>query len=72
MNKESRKIIEFIDSDDLTTEKLEEIKKRFTNSRDFTNQIGYLVMEIVNTNQEFYQLNRNKLEIEKISERYFG
>ena len=72
MNKESRKIIEFIDSDDLTTEKLEEIKKRFTNSRDFTNQIGYLVMEIVNTNQEFYQLNRNKLEIEKISERYFA
>ena len=72
MTKETKKILSFIESDETSQAKLKELSESHTNFKDFYNQTGYVIMDIVNTNKDFHNLSRNNIEIDLISERYFG
>ena len=72
MNRETKKLLEYIDNSIEYKDKLTEIQTTYPNFRDFYNQVGYIIMDIVNTNKQFHNLSRNNIEIELITERFFG
>ncbi len=70
MNKETTKIVEFIENSRYKS-KIEEVRARFSNYKDFSNQTGYVIMDILNNEREFYDYPRNDIELSKIVELYF-
>jgi len=72
MNKETKKVLKYIDNNPEIEQKLKTLGKKFNNFKDFYNQTGYVIMDIVNRNKEFYTLDRTRIDIYTVSERYFG
>lgn len=71
MNKETKKILKFIEETPQWFEKLKAIRAKNSNYKDFFNQIGYLLMELLNTEKNFFDYPREKIEISKIANLYF-
>lgn len=71
MNRETAKIISFIETSDIYKEKFKVTRSKYSNFKDFRNQAGYIVMEILNSEKEFFDYPRKDIEILKIVELYF-
>lgn len=71
MNKETTQIIDYIHQSGHYLEKIDQLREKYNNIKDFQNQFGYMIMEIVNEEKKFIHLSRNKIELELITERYF-
>lgn len=71
MNKETLKVFEFMVNNPKWVNKVKETKVRFPNYKDFYNQAGYLIMEILSTEKEFMDYPRNDINIKKIVDMYF-
>lgn len=71
MNRETRKVIDFINDTPEYTNKVQELRKKFSNHKDFSNQVLYLVQEILNTQKKFYDYPRHKIDLFVISNIYF-
>lgn len=71
MNKTTQKIYDRIKSDDHLMNYVQLKRELFPNSRDFTNQVGYVVMELVSTEKDLFNINRSDIEIDKIAQELF-
>ena len=72
MTKETKKVLEIINNDPEMVAKIDNLKLKYTNIREFYNQIGYVIMDLVTTNKSLYTINRSKIDLYLITERYFG
>lgn len=71
MNNKTKKIVDFIDSNEKYINKILELKQKYSNSKDFfENLIKYVVMDILNSNKEFYDYPRSQIELDEIIRRY--
>lgn len=71
MNRETKKILNFIQQTPSWESRLEVLRKKHSNYKDFFNQIGYLLMELLNTEKAFFDYPRERIEISKIANLYF-
>ena len=71
MNRETMKIVSFIEQNEQYKGKLISIRERFPNYKDFMNQVGYVIMEILSNERQFYDYPRNDIQISKIVDLYF-
>lgn len=70
MNKETEKIVKFIEKSHYKDD-LNKLRKQCPNYKDFFNQAGYVVQSLLNTEQQFFDYPRRKVELDKIIELYF-
>lgn len=70
MNKETNKVLKFLENNPIELKKVRELKRKHTNYKDFYNQFGYLIMEILNT-KEFINLSRKAVDLEFLTDKYF-
>jgi hypothetical protein len=71
MNKETTQILDYIQKSGHYLEKIEQLRDKHINYKDFFNMLGYVVMEIVNEEKKFVHLSRKNIDLELITERYF-
>lgn len=71
MNKETKAMYEFILRSDIETAKLLALRDRYRNSRDFQNQLGYMIMGIMSTESKFFNINRNKVDLPGLVKEWF-
>ena len=71
MNKETKKVYDFIQQDEQLKQKVKSLRSKHNNFKDFYNQVGYVIMDILNRNKQFHDYPRNKIEIVKIAEMFF-
>lgn len=71
MNKETQVLIDYINKSGYYLEKVDKLKQKFNNIKDFTNQFGYVIMEIVGKEPTFLHLNRSNIELQELSVIYF-
>lgn len=71
MNKETQRIYDFINSSEELKNKIKSLRSKHNNFKDFYNQIGYVIMDVLNRNKQFHDYARNKIEIVKIAEMFF-
>lgn len=71
MNRETIKLVSFIEQNEQYTQELKEARGKFSNYKDFTNKVGYIVMGLLNTEKEFFDYPRNDIELSKIVALYF-
>lgn len=69
MNKETIKILTYIQNSENYKKKVKNLYKR--NSKDFSNQVLYVIMEIVSTEKKFFGMDRSKIDINAISQELF-
>lgn len=71
MNKISRQILSYIQNDNEQLAKVLNLKDRFNNHKDFTNQIGYVIMDVVSTEKRFFDIDRKEIEVNEIAQELF-
>lgn len=71
MNRETQQLLNYIDKSGFYLDKIASIRLKYSNIKDFNNMLGYVIMDIVNTERSFFNINRKNIEIELITEKYF-
>lgn len=71
MNKETQQILEHINKSGYALEKIDQLRSKWNNIKDFQNQFGYLVMEILSEEKKFLNLSRNKIDLPILAHRFF-
>lgn len=72
MNARTNKIVEFIESNGEYKKKVEDLRTRHANSKDFfDHMLKYVIMDILNTQKQFYDFPRNEIQLDEIMRRYF-
>ena len=71
MNKISQQILNFIRENDEWINKVLGIRSRFNNQKDFTNQVGYVIMDIVSREKKFFDINRSDIDVNGIAQELF-
>ena len=71
MNKETLKLFEFMVDNPEWINKLKQKREHFSNYKDFYNQAGYVIMELLNTEKKFFDYPRKDIQISKIADLYF-
>lgn len=72
MNKETSLLADYITQSGYYLEKIDNLKKKHPNSKDFFNSFGYLVQEILNEEKKFINLSRKNIDLPGLSNIYFG
>jgi hypothetical protein len=72
MNHETKLIINYIDNSGYYLEKLAKLRDRFNNIKDFENQFGYVVMEILNEEKKLINISRKNIDLPFLTQVYFG
>lgn len=72
MNKETSLLADYITKSGYYLEKIDNLKKKHLNSKDFFNSFGYLIMEILNEEKRFINLSRKNIDLPGLSNKYFG
>jgi hypothetical protein len=71
MNTRTKKIVEFIDSNEKYNNKIIELKQKYNNSKDFfDHMLKYVIMDILNTQKQFFDFPRNEIQLDEIVRRY--
>lgn len=70
MNKETNKVLKFLENNPIELKKVREMKLKHTNYKDFYNQFGYVIMNILN-NKEFVNVSRKNVDLEFLTDKYF-
>ncbi len=71
MNQETQRLYDFIENNKEYKDKILLNKEKYSNFKDFFNQTGYVIMDILSTEKEFFGYPRNKIELDIITERFF-
>lgn len=71
MNKETQQVFDYIEQSGFYLNKIDDIKAKYPNIKDFTLMVSYCIMEIVNTEKKFIHLNRKALELPKLAIKFF-
>lgn len=71
MNRETRKLIDFLNENDQYTTKLRTLREKHNNYKDFSNQVLYVIQEVLNTEKKFFDYPRNKIDLFIITNLYF-
>lgn len=70
MNKETEKLLKYIVESPYHQE-LSDLRRRNSNYKEFFNKAGYVIQKLLNTEQQFFDYPRRKVELDKIVELYF-
>lgn len=70
MNKETNTILKFLENNSEELTKVRNLKLKYTNYKDFYNQLGYQIMNILNQKQ-FINLSRKSVDLDFIVDKYF-
>lgn len=72
MNARTDKIVKFIDNSPEYQSKINELRKKYANSRDFfDNMLKYVIMDILNTQKQFFDFPRKEIQFDELVKRYF-
>lgn len=71
MNKETNILIEYINKSGYALDRIDKLRQQYTNIKDFHNQFGYLIMEILNEEKKFINLSRKNIELPILVSKYF-
>ena len=71
MNKETSILVEHIDKSGHALERIEQLRQKHNNIKDFQVMLGYLIMEIVSEEKKFINLSRKNIDLPMISQMYF-
>lgn len=71
MNKETALLSEYLNKSGHYLEKIDQFRAKYPNSKDFQNQFGYLIMEIVSEEKKFINLSRKNIDLPILSQMYF-
>ena len=71
MNKETSILVEHIDKSGYALERIEQLRQKHNNIKDFQVMLGYLIMEIVSEEKKFINLSRKNIDLPMISQMYF-
>ena len=71
MNSETKKILNLIKSNEQYVVRLINLREKYNNSKEFYNQMGYFIMDIVNTEKTLMNLKRKNIEFDIINKEFF-
>lgn len=72
MNTRTKKIVEFIDNNEKYKDKIIELRQKNKNSKDFFDVLlKYVIMDILNTEKQFYDFPRKEIQLDEIVRRYW-
>ena len=71
MNKETELLINFIDSSGFYLDKIDKLKTKYNNIKDFQFHLSYVIMDIVSQEKKFFNMSRKNIELDKITLKYF-
>lgn len=71
MNKETLKLFEFMVNNPKWISKIKEKRQQYPNYKDFYNQAGYILMEILTTEKQFFDYPRDRINVKKLVDMYF-
>lgn len=71
MNKETSQLIDYIEKSGFYLDKVDQLRSKYNNIKDFQNQVGYLIMEIVSEEKKFINLSRKNIDLDLITLKYF-
>jgi len=71
MNRISLKILQYILDSDKYWLRIRMKRSEYKNIKDFTYQVGYIIMDIVNKEPKFFDINRNDIDIDNIAQELF-
>ena len=72
MNKETRQLSDYIEKSGYYLDKVEKLREKHNNIKDFQNMLGYVIMEIVSEEKKFINLSRKEIDLPKLTEMYFS
>lgn len=71
MNKETNAIIKALEENTKLKQKIRDLRSQNSNYKDFYILCNYVVVELVNTDKRFFNMSRDKIDLEFISNMYF-
>lgn len=71
MNKESKTILKYIRTNLDWLSRVMKLRGQYLNQKDFTYQLGYVIMDLVSREPEFIRMDRNKIDINAIGQELF-
>lgn len=71
MNKETQQILDYLNSSGHYLNKIDDLKKKHSNIKEFTYQLGYVIMGIVSEEKKFINLARKNIDLPLIVNIYF-
>jgi hypothetical protein len=71
LNKETQLIHDYITSSGYYLNKIDDLKKRYTNIKDFQLMFSYVIMEILSEEKKFVNLSRKNIELIELTNLYF-
>jgi len=71
MNKETNQISDYISNSGFYLEKIDSLRKKYTNIKDFQLMLSYMIMEIVNEEKKFINLSRKNIDLQELTNKYF-
>jgi len=72
MNKETKLIYNYIKDTSDSIYHISRLREQYRNQKDFTNQLLYHIMDIVNKEKKFVNLNRKEIDVIEISNKLFS
>jgi len=67
MNKETGQILDYINKSGHYLERVQSLRMKHNNIKDFQVMLGYVIMEIVSEEKKFINLKRGNIELPEIS-----
>lgn len=71
MNKESQTIADYIEGNPTYLKKIAELKVKYKNSKEFTNGLLYVIMDVVNTEKKFINIKRSSIDVPSLAAKFF-
>ena len=71
MNRETSIIWEHFSKSGYAQERLEQLRDKYPNTKDFQTMLGYLIMEIVSEEKNFINLSRKNIDLPILSQMLF-
>lgn len=71
MNKESQTIADYIEGNPAYLKKIADLKVKYKNSKEFTNGLLYVIMDIVNTEKKFINIKRSSIDVPALAAKFF-
>lgn len=71
MNKISQNLLNYIQNNHNYHQKIQQYRTECYNLKDFQNQVGYVIMDIVSREKKFFDINRNDINIAQITQELF-
>ena len=67
MNKETKQLIDYIEQSGFYLDKINKLKTKHNNIKDFQFHLSYVIMDIVSSEKKFYNMSRKNIELDNIA-----